>query len=177
MWSNSLARQVLESGNAIAPNWNGGYVSYWHKSQFKCSVTDLELMKKIIFVNWGFNKAKCVLFLLNSDDLINFHVLSLSGYCAGHRFITLSNFVRRTKLHLNEFQSGWFFQYWNAFWSRSVIIFQRTLFCYHVIYIPKSTSCRLLIKIKSSFCSNFLKHHLRNATFDNNYIFLYLLSI
>ena len=42
---------------------NGAHVSYWHKSQFKYSVTSLELMeKKKMFVNWGFKrpiKAKC----------------------------------------------------------------------------------------------------------------------
>ena len=40
---------MLEGGNAIElhdGNKNGGHVSYWHKSQFKCSVISLELMKK-----------------------------------------------------------------------------------------------------------------------------------
>ena len=57
---------MLEGGNAIElhdGNKNGGHVSYWHMSQFKCSVISLELMKqKKIFVNWGFKrpmKAKC----------------------------------------------------------------------------------------------------------------------
>ena len=57
---------MLEDGDAIElhdGNKNGGHVFCWHKSQFKCSVTGLELMeKKIIFVNWGFKrpiKAKC----------------------------------------------------------------------------------------------------------------------
>ena len=66
MRSHSLARQVLDGGNAIElhdGNKNGAHVSYWHKSQFKYSVTSLELMeKKKMFVNWGFKrpiKAKC----------------------------------------------------------------------------------------------------------------------
>ena len=40
---------MLEGGNAIElhdGNKNGGHVSYWHMSQFKCSVISLELMKK-----------------------------------------------------------------------------------------------------------------------------------
>ena len=51
---------MLEGGNAIElhdGNKNGGHVSYWHESQFKCSVISLELMKKKeIFVNWGLKR-------------------------------------------------------------------------------------------------------------------------